>query len=399
MTTPASIAGTVAALTLALTALSPAQTVGPIERDGRYFKQEVSGTVNAGTRLRVSAPGAVSIRGRDVDDVTYRIVSRVRAGDESEARAYFEQARVAAVRRDQTVTIAAQEPGCRRCGYQADMEIVIPTRTLETILATRGGSLSVEGVEGRVNAESAGGAISLDAVGGEARATTAGGSITLGRIGGAVICETAGGSITLEQARGDATLNTSGGAIRVGRVGGRVRADSAGGGIEIQEAGGPVIAGTSGGSIRVGTAGGPVNAETAGGSIEVAGAPKGVRVETAAGDIRLQDVAGQVYAAAAMGDIHAYFISGQPLRDSLLETNAGSIIVWLPADIRINVEAIVEFAKNARRIESDFDTVAVRADDDEFGIGGVTAVGAINGGGPVLRVRNTSGRIEIRRRD
>ena len=33
----------------------------------------------------------------------------------------------------------------------------------------------------------------------------------------------------------------------------------------------------------------------------------------------------------------------------------------------------------------------------EFGPGEVRATGALNGGGPVLRLRNTSGRIQIRR--
>ena len=45
------------------------------------------------------------------------------------------------------------------------------------------------------------------------------------------------------------------------------------------------------------------------------------------------------------------------------------------------------------------ESVQVLAEEDGFGFGGVKAVGAINGGGPMLRVRNTSGRIEIRRRD
>ncbi len=397
MTFSPTLTGAVVGLTLTLTGFSPAQTAGQIRREGSYFVQETTGSIPAGLRLRVSASGAVTIRGRDTNQVSYKVSSRVKAGDQGEASAYFDKARLAASMSAQTVTLSAQDPGCRRCAFQTDMDILVPTRTLETILSTRGGALLVEGVEGRVNADSAGGSITLNAVGGEARATTAGGNITLGQIGGNVICETAGGAIAVNRVRGNVVLNTSGGSIKLGYAGGSVRADSAGGGIEIGEAGGPVIAGTSGGSIHVGKAGGQVNAETAGGSIEVAAAPRGVRVETASGDIRLQDVAGQVYAAAAMGDIHAYFISSQPMRDSLLETNAGTIVIWLPADIRVNVEAIVEFAKNARKIESDFDAVRVSA-EDAAGFAGVKAVGAINGGGPVLRVRNTSGRIEIRRR-
>ena len=227
-------------------------------------------------------------------------------------------------------------------------------------------------------------------------ATTAGGAISLGKIGGNVRCETAGGSIELDASAGDAVLNTSGGKIKVGEIGGKLHAESAGGGIEADRVGGEVIASTSGGSILIGDAEGEVSAETAGGNIEISRAPQGVDAETAGGHIRLNDVAGKVYAASAAGNIQAYFISSQPMQDSFLETSAGSIIVWLPADIQVVVDAMVDFAQGVKRIESDFDTIRVRREQDAFGPGEVRASGQLNGGGPVLTIRNTSGRIQIR---
>jgi hypothetical protein len=235
-------------------------------------------------------------------------------------------------------------------------------------------------------------------IGGGVRATTAGGSIALGKIGGEVICETAGGQINVEEARRNATLTSSGGSIRAGSIGGSLRAETAGGDVTATRVGGRVIAGTSGGSIAIGQAGGPVNAESAGGSIDIASAPLGVRAETAGGRIRLTDVAGQVYAANATGDIQAIFMNGAPMADSLLETNLGTIVVYLPADVRLVVEATVDFAKGLNRIESEFDAIQVVPVGETRGMTSLHASGALNGGGPVLRIRNTNGRIQIRKR-
>ena len=153
-----------------------------------------------------------------------------------------------------------------------------------------------------------------------------------------------------------------------------------------------------GGSISIGQAGGQVTAESAGGSIEVAFAPKGVRAETAGGRIRLNEVAGQVYAANASGDIQAVFLDGAPLADSLLETNLGTIVVFLPANARLAVEATVDFAKGVNRIESEFPGIRVIQAGDMPSMNALHARGSLNGGGPVLRIRNTSGRIQIRKR-
>ena len=75
----------------------------------------------------------------------------------------------------------------------------------------------------------------------------------------------------------------------------------------------------------------------------------------------------------------------------------GSIDVWLPVDLKVTIDAIVELAGNPSRIQSDFAAIRVRRDGDGFGPRSVIAEGALNGGGPVLRILNTVGRIKIRR--
>jgi hypothetical protein len=387
-----------ASLALAAVASLSAQTLGPIARDGRFWVQQETGEIDRGSRLRVSVIGGVTIDGREAPHFEYRVTRRVKADSEAEARQIFERARLSASRSGPTATLTLEEPNCGRCAFSAELEVGAPLNLQEAIVGTRGGEVRIHKIAGRVIADSAGGAMEIGDIGGAVRATTAGGPISLGVIGGEVLCETAGGMISLDNGRGDATLTSSGGPIKVGTIGGSLRAETAGGDVTATRVEGRVIAGTSGGSIAIGQAGGLVNAESAGGSIEVAFAPKGVRAETASGRIRLNDVAGQVYAANGTGDIQAVFLDGAPLADSLLETNLGVIVVYIPANARLEVVATIDFAKGLNRIESEFDAIRVTPVSDTPGGAALHASGALNGGGPVLRIRNTNGRIQIRKR-
>jgi hypothetical protein len=180
-------------------------------------------------------------------------------------------------------------------------------------------------------------------------------------------------------------------------VAGSLQAETAGGSIRAETVNGDVSAATSGGSIHLGKVGGSVDAETAGGSIYVGSAPGGVSAETAGGEIELENVSGAVKAANAAGSIRARFVGGHPLRNSLLETNSGTIVVWIPANLAVNVDATVDLAGSLSRIESEFADLIVRRESDGFGPATVTAAGPLNGGGPVLTIRNISGRIQIRK--
>ncbi len=371
-------------------------TGGPIVKDGGYFTQTYQGEVAGRPRLRISALGEITVRGSDTQTVAYRILLKVRASNEQEARQYFQQAQAGAASSADTTTLGIGEVNCGRCSMRAEIEMTVPQTITDAVIVTRGGELDVSDIRGRVNADSAGGAITLDRIGGDVLVTTGGGNIELGAIGKNVRCETAGGSIALTSSGGDAVLNSAGGGIRVGNVRGRLQAETVGGNIEAKFVGGKIAAATSGGSIVVGEAGGEVTLDTAGGAIRVARAPAGIHAETASGDIQLNDVAGRVYALSAAGNVQAYFISDRQMMDSLIETNAGSIVLFLPADMRVTIDAMVDFARNLQRIESDFPDIQVTRGDS---FGGVQAAGQLNGGGPLLRVRNTSGRIYIRRRE
>lgn len=386
-----------AALAALLASAAAAQTLSPLRREGGYYVQEQRGDLPAAFRLRISSTGAVNVEGGVGQRVTYELVRKVKASSEAEAQRLLDQAPLTAARQGGSVTMRIDKPGCWNCGFSATLHVSTPHATQEAIISTSSGQIHVSNIEGRVNADTAAGAILAENIGAGVRATTAGGPITLGAIGGPVRCETAGGPIKVGTVRGEAVLSTSGGRIEVGEVQGGLRAETSGGDITAQRVGGPVFAGTSGGVIQIGEAVGRVVAETAGGSIEIAKAPEGVTADTAGGHIRLTEVAGAIRAASAAGNIEAVFLDGRPVGDSLIETNAGTIVVFLPATLHVAVDASVDFARSLNRIESDFADIQVVRSGNGAGSNEVRAVGALNGGGPVLRIRNTSGRIQIRR--
>jgi hypothetical protein len=122
-----------------------------------------------------------------------------------------------------------------------------------------------------------------------------------------------------------------------------------------------------------------------------------LRAETAGGDIQLSEVAGAVMAASAAGNIRAEFLRGQPILESVLETNAGTIVVWLSEGVPLTVDAAVSLADSLRDVQSEFSTIVVNLQNTGPGPSVVTAKGEIGGGGPVLRIRNIDGRIQIRK--
>ncbi len=378
-----------------------AQTEGTVTREGRYWVQALEAsmqTAGAPNRLRVNSVGPIAVRGDGGDQIRYTVRKRVRAGSEAEARRLLARAQVRASRQGSTYVLSVDPLDCARCSFSADVKMTTPRATAETILETHGGGLEVYDVDGKVIAETAGGSIQMDRIGRSVRAATAGGQILLGAIGGPVHCETAGGTIKLGSVRGDASLTTSGGDIDAEQVDGALRAQTAGGSIRVRRVAHNVIAETAGGSIYLGQIGGSVSAETAGGSITVEKAPLGVRAENASGSIRLMDVAGALRAATAAGNIVAYLMANQPLQNSMLETSMGTIEVLIPQDLKLTIRADIEAASSANRIQCDFPDINIRMQEQGPGTRVLIAEGAINGGGPMLRLRNTTGVIRILRR-
>lgn len=371
------------------TAIGP----GTISRQGKYWVEEINGSVPAAPRLRIECDGGgIELRGAEQQDITYRVVKKVAATSEENARRALAEFTVRVQHRGETVFLIAEST--RGHNTSADWQVTAPRRTAQADLETRGGGISARDIEGSVRMETAGGAVGVDGIGGSADLQTAGGVITIGTVRGRVRAETAGGAIKLTSGGSDVFLTTHGGDIEVGRAERSVRAETAGGSIRVSSAGGDVTAQTAGGSINVGEAARVIVA-TAGGGIQVEYARALVRAETAAGSIRLVRVAGPVRAETASGNILANIAATREAwAESVLETASGDILVTLPKDLALTVRAAIKMASGRNGITSDFPLTMRSA--ERPGPREVYAEGPINGGGAALRLRTVSGNIEIR---
>ena len=78
--------------------------------------------------------------------------------------------------------------------------------------------------------------------------------------------------------------------------------------------------------------------------------------------------------------------------DSYLATGSGDITVSIPSNVSVTILAENGMADTPRRIVSEFPQVPVRRMGTRL-----VAQGAVNGGGPVLRISAVFGTIFIRR--
>jgi DUF4097 and DUF4098 domain-containing protein YvlB len=380
-------------LTLPLASAQQTRVYG----DGGNWTQEITGSLAMVKNLKVKVDiGSVRVEGGSQQGINYVIRNHSYSGSEDRARREFENYKISAYVHGDTAWIVGDWQGGRPHKFSGDFVVNVPREMDEVKVETEGGNVSASGIVGRVDAQSGGGTIRVDDIGGAINAETGGGTIDVGNVASDVSLHTGGGSIKVNSAKGKieaesgggsvsivsgmqgAVLETGGGSIQVERCAGRVKASTGGGSIDLGDIGGPVEMETGGGSIRLSSAKGPVRAETGGGSIELNGVPS-ARAETAAGGITAKFV-------AANGEHH----------DSELETAAGDITVYLAPNVNISVRASIEVA-NGHSIRSDFPDIRVTTEGGDYGPKTVTAEGSLNGGGPVLKVRTTTGDISFRR--
>jgi DUF4097 and DUF4098 domain-containing protein YvlB len=386
----------VTAVVFALASFAVGQE-GRIYREGSNWVQEVKGELSGAKNLRVKLDaGSVKVQGGSQSNITYIIHRRAYTSSEQSARREFESNRITAmIKADTAWLIAEGSSQNRKCSD--DLVINVPRQMEFARVETGGGSVSATALAGRVEIETGGGTIHIDDIGGEVRAGTGGGAIEIGTAGGDVNLQTGGGNVKINDVKGSiraetgggnlvvlsglqgAVLETGGGSIRLEKCAGRVKATTGGGSVELGEIGGPVEIESGAGSIRLGSANGRVEAQTGGGTIQLDRATS-VRAETGAGAIIVKLVS-----------------SSDVRNNSTLETSAGDITVYLAKDIPITVRAAIEIA-NGHRIRSEFDGIRVSNESGSWpGPRTVTAEGTLNGGGPVLKVRTSSGNISFLR--
>ena len=371
------------------------QTTSAITREGGFWVQTVTQELPAGSgaSLRVTSIGNVTVRGGMPGRITCVMKKRVRAGNEVEARRAFQELDLRFLKRGARLSLTALP--LRNWMYSPELSVSAPHNLNQIIVETRGGSVTANDFDGEVIADTSGGRIELDRLRANATVRTGGGEIRAGRVDGKLNCYSGGGTIHVNSTGQETWLNTEGGDIFVRDALAPLHLATGGGNIRVDRATGEIFAKTAAGVIEVGQADGLVTAETSGGAIQVNSA-RGVRCESTAGTIRLRNMEGAVRAMTAQGSILAQLMAGHRIDDSILSTVLGDITVSLPSNIPVTVQARNESAGSRRGIVSEFREIRVRNagwDSTEP----MVAEGALNGGGPVLRIVTSNGIIFLRR--
>lgn len=182
-------------------------------------------------------------------------------------------------------------------------------------------------------------------------------------------------------------LGTSGGDIRVASLKGDVRARTSGGDLEFARIDGDIDAGTSGGDIKLAEGTAKARLTTSGGDIRVERAGGPTEVSTSGGDITVESVAQLVRASTSGGDVRAT-LSEAPKQDVSLGTSGGDIEVRIVSGAAFRLDA----STSGGDVRADGLTITL----EKGGNGKNHLVGAVNGGGPTLRLRSSGGDVRVR---
>ncbi len=360
------------------------------------LSQASSGSLAAARNVRVKVDmGSVVVHGGQQQGINY-VVHSYTYSSERDARRDIGAFKITAYVKGDTAWIVGEWQGRHPSRCSGEFVINIPRDSELVKIETGGGGVEATGVAGSVEIETGGGKVRVDDVGGSVNVETGGDSIDVGTVGGDLKLETGGGNISIGSIKGKIQAETGGGNVVVLSGGQGVVIEAGGGNVEIKHCVGRVKASTGGGSINMGEIGGPADVETAGGSIHLTSAKGRVGANSGAGSIELYGVPSARVETGA-GGITVKFVNGTAERsDSMLETSAGDITVYIAAGVPISVRASVDLG-NGHHITSDFPDIRVASEGDQWGPRTLTAEGKLNGGGPVLKVRTTTGNISFKR--
>jgi DUF4097 and DUF4098 domain-containing protein YvlB len=369
-----------------------------VSREGGSWGQEITGSLAAVKILRVKVDmGSVVVRGGQQQGINYVVHTHFDNSSEQEARRQFDSYKITAYVKGDTAWIVGDWQGGRRPRhFSGEFSVNVPREIALVKLETEGGNVETTGIAGRLEAESGGGSMRLDDIGAGISAETGGGTISVGTAAGDLGLHTGGGSIEVRHANGKLVAETGGGSVRIDSCTQGASVETGGSSIEIHQCAGRVKASTGGGNVDLSDIDGPVDIETGGGSIHLNGAKGHVHAETGGGGIELYGVP-SARAETGAGAINVKIVntSGER-RDSVLETAAGDITVYIASDVAVNVRATVDMG-SGHRITSDFPDIHVSSEGDQWGPKTLTAEGKLNGGGPMLKVHTSTGDICIRK--
>jgi hypothetical protein len=368
-------------------------------QSGNRLTSDLNGSiaVHDGDHIKVKTDlGNISINTRNTsaDVLAYRVHLET-DGTQKDAEQLLKSFTISAHATADGVLLKAEGPQRHGAGrLWVTMTLDMP-KNASVDVTTGGGNIDATQIQGRVGLATSGGNITAADIGGPAHLETGGGNISAKNISGEIYANTGGGHITIGSVSGDATLKTGGGHIRVSSVQGTAHFETGGGNITLEHSGAELAAETGGGEITVGEAAGTVRAHTSGGGIKVVRMFGPTDLETSGGSIYLTQVDSAVKASTSDGGITAWFVAPKkPSGVCELQSSSGDIVVHLPRELPITIDALVMQGGDHRVIVDPAFPLKVSYDDLKGGHT-VRAEGDLNGGGELLKLRTVAGNIRF----
>jgi hypothetical protein len=366
-----------------------------VYREGNSWIEETTGTMPPGREVRVNTDlGSVQVQGKS-QNVTYVIRKRCVAGSEEAARQQFQQLRISVVKTAERDSIEGRLLNRNLNRFNAEFVVQVPRDLAVVRVETRGGALSLNSITATIYGTTGGGAVKLDDLGGRVEISTGGGAVEGGNLGSDFTLSSGGGDVHINNIGGQARVTLGGGKVYIGTAKGST-ITTGGGGIEVRKCDGDLRASSDGGNLNFGDVSGAVHANTGGGSVRLASANGEVRVSTSGGSVELYNLGEGAQVETGAGPITVEFVSNHGVfTDSSLHTAAGDVSVCLPRNLPVTVHASSDMT-NGKGILSDFPGLKITSSGGNYGPKAMYAEGALNGGGPMLRVRTTMGQINFR---
>jgi hypothetical protein len=363
-----------------------------IYREGAAWVEETTGTLPAGREVRVNTDlGSVQVQGNS-PGVTYVIRKRSFVPTLEAARRQFEQLRISVAK----ASIEGKLLAKNLSRFNAEFVVHVP-RELELVrVETRSGALNLNSLTATILGTTGGGNIKLDDIGGPVKLSSGGGAVEGGNLGADFTLTSGGGDVHINNIGGQARVTIGGGKVYIGSVKGSTITTGAGG-IEVRKCDGDLRVTTDGGNLFFGDVSGSVRADTGGGSVRLASANGRVQVSTGGGNVELYNLGQSAQVENGAGPITVAFVTSHGnFSDSSLHTAAGDVSVCLPSNMAVTVHAASDMT-SGKGIYSEFPQLRLVTTGGDYGPKAMSAEGALNGGGPLLRIRTTIGQINFKR--
>lgn len=195
---------------------------------------------------------------------------------------------------------------------------IYSSKAVSTDLATSGGNIMLNDLEGDQKFATSGGNLVLDKLSGDIDGSTSGGNISIAHSSDDINLSTSGGNVEASDCNGKLNIATSGGNLHLDNLKGNIKAGTSGGNIHGDNIEGALSAHTSGGNINLDHIAATLETGTSGGSISISIAKLGdyVRVSNSGGNIDLQLPKGQGL------DLH---LEGGKVKTTSLTNFSGSV--------------------------------------------------------------------------